>query len=75
MSRIFIRILEMYFLHKLLLAALAPFIFNSLAQAHEASHPVYRATRGLPILLRSGETVETYHPPTTFEVCSISLLH
>jgi hypothetical protein len=56
----------MYFLHKLLPAALAPFIVATSVLA--ASTPSQRATLGLPVQLSSGGEVVPFHPETTFKV-------
>lgn len=57
---------KMYFLHRLLPAALAPFIVASSVLA--VSTPSQRATLGLPVQLNSGREVVPFHPVTTFKV-------
>lgn len=69
------QVFAMHPLHKLLPVSLALFLIPGPAHAVGSEHLAHRSTRGLPVQLRSGESIEPYHPPTRFEVSTLYLIY
>ncbi|KJA19338.1 hypothetical protein HYPSUDRAFT_143856 [Hypholoma sublateritium FD-334 SS-4] len=63
-------------MHSLLkLLPVALFLIPGPAHAVDRKHPTHRTTHGLPVQLRSGESTEPYHPPTSFETYGAGVSH